>query len=223
MTATLTVVTDGRRECIDVTVDAALEHLHGIEIERILICDDSGDAGYHRWLTQRFTDPRITFYGSDGRSGYARAAGRAWRASVEAGTDHVFWLEDDFILTEPVDLAAMARVLDEVPHLVQLMLKRQAWWANEVEAGGVCEFAPERFHDRSNDRGDHWVEYDAYWSNPHLTTRAFMAAHHWPDCAHSEAVFGGIVVAEGSRGAFWGRREDPPRVEHVGIRQGTGY
>lgn len=220
MSVALVVLTNGRMDCIDHSIDAALANLHGLELAPVVICDDSADDQYRAWLAQRFPEATII---SDGTNlGYAGAMRRAWAAAIDAGTEYVFWLEEDFIVLRPVDLSAMALVLDERPRLTQVMLKRQAWWANEVAAGGLVEANPGMFIDASN--GVHcWTEYAAFWTSPYLVRRDFLQAFEWPYESHSETMFSAKMRNLGRRGALWGRRDDPPLVEHVGIRTGKGY
>ncbi|QXC59334.1 glycosyltransferase [Aquihabitans sp. G128] len=219
--AALVVMTDGRRECIERSVPAALENLKGLDVGPLVICDDSGVPEYRAWLAETF--PAATLVTSPDRTGYAEAVRRAWAAALDADTPWVFWLEDDFIVERPVDLAAMAEVLTSQPHLTQLVLKRQPWWGNEVAAGGIIECNPEAFRDRSD--GTHqWVEHtEGHWSNPHLVAREFLATHEWPTGAWSESRFGAEVLVGGRASAFWGHSSDAPLVEHVGERRGTGY
>lgn len=217
------VVTNGRRECIDRSVDAALANLHGLPWERILICDDSGDSAYRDWLRQRFPSDLVTVTGEGEALGFAPAIRRALDAACSIRAEHIFWLEDDFIVQRPVDLAAMADTLDARSYLSQMLLKRQPWFSNEVAAGGIIEADPHRFTQCGNDEGDRWVEHDAYWCNPHLAKTAFLREHRWPAGEWSESKFGALLRSEGWRGGIWGELTTPPYVEHVGIRSGFGY
>lgn len=217
----LVVMTDGRADCIARSIPAALENLKGIEVAPVVICDDSGDPTYSTWLIETFPTARVL--ANPVRSGYADAVRRAWAAALDTEAPWVFWLEDDFVLQRPVDLAAMAHVLTGHPHLTQMVLKRQPWWGNEVAAGGIIECNPQAFTDRT-DGTNTWVEHaEGHWSNPHLVSRKFLAAHEWPTGAWSESRFGQQVLVNGRRSAFWGHSSDEPLVEHIGERRGTGY
>jgi hypothetical protein len=63
----------------------------------------------------------------DGRQGFGGAIRFAWELVrwLPGGDRFVLHLEDDFVFRRPVDLMAMAHVLDDEPHLVQLALRRQ--------------------------------------------------------------------------------------------------
>lgn len=223
MSVVMMAVTNGRRECIDRSVDAALANLHGLPWERILICDDSGDPTYRDWLRQRFPSDLVTVTGEGEALGFAPAVRRAIDTACSIKAEHIFWLEDDFIIQRPVDMGAMARVLSTRSGLSQMLLKRQPWWSNEVKAGGIIEANPERFTQCSNMAGDRWVEHDSYWCNPHLVRTAFLREHHWPTGDWSEGRFGAQLREEGWNGGIWGDLDTPPYVEHVGVRSGFGY
>lgn len=219
--AALVVMTDGRSDCIERSIPAALANLKGLDLAPLIISDDSGDRSYQAWLAETF--PTATVLTTAERTGFAPAVRRAWAAAVATSAPWVFWLEDDFIVERPVDLAAIADVLAAHPHLTQMVLKRQPWWGNEVAVGGIIECDPGAYTD--HDDGTHqWLEHTlGHWSNPHLVAREFLAAHRWPTGAWSESRFGQEVLVGGRASAFWGRRGDEPLVTHVGERRGTGY
>lgn len=217
----LVVITDGRRDCIERSVPAALENLKGLDVVRTIICDDSGDIEYRAWLQWRFPDAEI--HHGRRRGGFAKAVRRGWDLAIGTGLPWVFWLEDDFIIDQPIDLAAMADVMTSHPHLTQIVLRRQPWFPKEIKAGGIIEMNPGAYTDHA-DGEVQWVEHQlGHWTNPHLVSRRFLTEHTWPDCPDSEAKFSRQVMTGERRSAFWGARTDPPTVEHVGERHGTGY
>jgi hypothetical protein len=217
----LVVITDGRRDCIGRSLPAALENLKGLPIARMIICDDSADIEYQAWLRLTFPDAELVTAGK--RGGFAKAVRRGWDVALGSGQPWVFWLEDDFVINEPVDLAAIATVMTERPYLTQVVLRRQPWFPKELEAGGIIEMDPGAYTDHV-DGAAQWVEHQlGHWTNPGLLRRSFLAAHTWPDCKGSEARFGREVMKGEARSAFWGARTDPPAVTHIGERHGTGY
>lgn len=218
----LVVVTDGRPErYIDETIDAARENLKGLDLGPLVICDDSADLDYHAWLRWRFPDAEL--HTAAKRGGFAKNVRRAWSAALATGMPWVFWLEDDFTIDQPIDLAAMADTMTADPELVQVLLRRQPWFPGEVAAGGIIDEQPDAY--TTCRRGGHvWEEHQlGYWTNPHLVSRSFLAAYTWPDTAGSEARFGRQVMTGNTRSAFWGHRDDPPTVTHKGVRHGSGY
>lgn len=216
------IPTDGRRETIEDTFDSALEHLGGLKVASWWISDDSGDIDYQAWLRRTFGHLATTIT-TPRRTGYAAAMQRAREVAIAAGAPYIFWLEDDFILNEPIDLSAMAAILTRRPELTQVMLRRQPWFPAEIAAGGYVELNPDAYDEHAD--GDLvWLEHSlGHWMNPHLTTRDFLIEHPWPKGANSEAAFGKALARKGRRFAILGGLDDPPKVRHIGERVGAGY
>ena len=70
-----------------------------------------------------------------------------WATIAAYGLPWAFIVEDDFTAERSIDLAAMQQVMDDRPGLVQMALRRQAWSAPELEAGGVIEQHPDDYTD----------------------------------------------------------------------------
>lgn len=231
MPVPIIVLTNGRRDCIFRTIPSARERLTGVR--SITIINDSPDPDYCRWLEDEFIGGPLdcNVAHSAGEHGYWQAMRLVWSMARHQmsffGADSVFFLEDDFVFHEDVDLSCLDRVLDEQKHLTQIALRRQPWFANEVEHGGLIEALEaqgQRFEEFTDGK-HHWIEHRAcFTGNPSLIpARTF--AHDWPDGAWSESRFGQLLFRDPqARGAYWGRRSDPPRVEHIGHqRVGDGY
>lgn len=227
----LIVLTNGRRDCISQTIPSAREHLSGVRA--ITIINDSPDPDYRQWLEDEFIgDPLdCAVAHSDGEHGYWWAMQAVWAMARHQmsffGSDSVFFLEDDFIFHEDVDLTCLARVLDEQKHLTQIALLRQPWWPNEHEHDGLIpalEAQGQRFEEFTDGK-HHWIEHRACFTGNPCLIPARTFAHDWPEGAWSESRFGRLLFADpDARGAYWGRRSDPPRVEHIGHqRVGTDY
>lgn len=214
------VMTDGRRDCITETIASARDNLYG-PIDAWWIHDDSGDPDYRDWL-ETF---RLPIIGGATRSGFGGAIRSAWRHLRTSDARFVFHLEDDFTFNRPVDLAAMADVLDANPHLVQLALRRQPWNAAEVAAGGFIEQHPDAYIDRTD--GEHeWLEHTGFFTtNPSLYRRSLLD-EGWPDGDQSEGRFALNMMQRhpGWRFGYWGGRNSGEAVTHIGnVRSGVGY
>lgn len=217
----LLVVTDGRRDCIQQSIPSLLGNVHGPITHRV-IHDDSGDPDYRDWLSWEFAAFEVI--GPDRRTGFSGAYGNAWRYLAERPERFVFGVEDDFTYNRPVDLTAMAELLDRQPHLAQVALRRQAWNEQEKAAGGVVEQHPGDYEDCS-DGDTHWLEHRRFLTtNPGLY-RTELCRHGWPQAPNSEGILTHQLIEDpGLRFAFWGRRSDAPWVTHIGAqRVGTGY
>lgn len=231
MTIPLIVLTNGRRDCISRTIPSARAYLTGIR--SITIINDCPDPDYGQWLEDEFIgDPLDCLVAHlPGPHGYWQAMRMVWSMARHQmsffDTDAALFLEDDFIFNEDVDLACLDRVLDEQKHLTQIALLRQPWWPNEHEHGGLIpalEAQGQVFTEQTD--GKHWwIEHRAcFTGNPSLIPRRTFE-RDWPEGAWSESRFGRLLfAAPDARGAYWGRRSDPPRVEHIGHeRLGTNY
>jgi hypothetical protein len=118
----------------------------------------------------------------------------------------------------------MAAVLNEQRHLVQLVLRRQPWNAEERAAGGIVEQHPDDYQD-ATDGTNYWLEHRRFFStNPSLYHRSLLT-RSWPDGEHSEGMFThDLLRDETLRFAFWGARDSGEWVTHIGReRVGTGY
>lgn len=215
--ATIVVyVTNGRADCLARAVPSFTEALDG-PIVRTVIVDDSGDPHYQAWI-------RLTFPGIDlvttPRRGFDAAYQTVWRTVAEYGHPWTFVIEDDFEATRPIDLTAMQAAMNERPELVQMALRRQAWFPAEIEAGGVVEQHPDDYTDTPT----HLEHRRFITTNPALWRRSFITHHDWPKGSHSESRFASSVFREPDLVAgYWGQRSDEPWVIHDGERIGSGY
>lgn len=164
--------------------------------------------------------------------GFAGAIAEGWRRVLETDAEHILHLEDDFTFTQPVPLRAMRDVLDALPRVAQLALKRQPWNEAEREAGGIIE---QHFDDYEETTVEQvWGNgYRVSWpvtlhrrfftTNPSLYRREIVE-RGWPQESHSEGIFSLGLLADNYRFGFWGAKADPPRVHHIGEeRAGVGY
>ena len=224
MAVPIIVLTNGRPDCISKAISSALGHLDGVGDG--LIVDDSGDDVYRAWLTEQYSAPVIPV--GDGPCGYWKAMRAVWDLARSLDTDaFVFW-EEDFVLNTPVDISDLVAVLDAHPHLTQMALLRQPWWPNEIRHGGLIEALEagggQDFVERT-DGTHHWVEHRAcFTGNPCVIPRRTFE-RDWPEGDWSESRFGRDLFRDPEAcGAYWGRRSDPPRVEHIGHqRVGSDY
>ncbi|TDD97624.1 hypothetical protein [Actinomadura rubrisoli] len=229
----LLVLTNGRPDCITKTLRSAAEHLRGAA--PMVILDDSGDDVYGRWLEDEFIggplDGHVLHLNNQER-GYWRAMQAVWRYARYVfdymGVDKAFFLEDDFTFNGDVHVDDLAGVLDAHPHLIQMALLRQPWFGNEVRLGGLIEAleAGGQEFTETTDGTHSWVEHRAcFTGNPSLIPRRTFE-RDWPEGNWSESRFGRALFAAepDAHGAYWGRRTDAPRVEHIGHeRAGSDY
>jgi hypothetical protein len=154
--------------------------------------------------------------------GMAGAVREAWTWALDTGLDYLLHVEEDFLFTEPVRIDDLVWILDHVPHLAQVVLKRQPWSDEERAAGGIIELNPGDYVQCAGMRHSlRWVEHHRIFSlNPCLIPRRILELG-WPD--GNEAEFTQICIEAGYRFAFYGGIDDPPRIQHVGTFRGTGW
>lgn len=217
----LLVMTDGRDEYLAEAMESAAVNLSG-PITRVVIHDDTADLRHANALATRW--PHAEVVAPQAKAGFGGAIRNAW-AHIAGGAERfVFHLEDDFTFNRPVDLQAMAAVLDTHPHLAQLALRRQPWNDLERDAGGIVEQHPGDYVDCTD--GTHkWLEHRrCFTTNPSLY-RASLCKQSWPRGPESEGRFTHQLLASPkARFGFWGARGSGEAVTHIGHqRVGMGY
>jgi hypothetical protein len=228
----LAVLTHGDAPHLDRAIESFAEHASPAPADLVCVVDGPGRT------------PPVEPFGQwrglvlPQQSGFCFASRELWRLAsepnVEATADYVFWLENDFVLTRPVDLSELAYVLDDRwPRLAQMQLMRGAVNAEERAAGGLYESRPGQYEPRttvaadSTDPGDWWnapwLEHRSYMTtNPCLMPADFMLANPWPGYDREcEGRFGIDLVKEGYTFGVWG--DGSPWCEHIGQRDGFGY
>jgi hypothetical protein len=212
----LAVTTDGRSDYLLQAIDSLRVSLDPWPEWRYML-DDSGDPAYTAMLVRCYPDFPIAAHSP--RRGLAAAVGSVWRMALETSARYVFHAEDDFTYREPVDLVGMARVLEENPHLAQVVLKRQPWSEEEIAAGGQIEVAPEEYADRKG-----FVEHRRLFSlNPSLIRREAIELALTEPGDGLERGITDTLLRHGYSFAYWGARKDPPRCWHIGERRSEGY
>lgn len=152
--------------------------------------------------------------------GMAGAVRRGMEMALDAGWDHVLWVEEDFRFNQRPPIEEMQMILDHVPTCTQVVLKRQPWSVEEHEAGGLIETNQWAYLYHSFN-GTHWLMHQRVFSmNPCLIPR-WVLELGYPDGNEAEQTE--RLVAMGYHFAIYGRRDDPPLVHHVGHERGSGW
>ncbi len=219
MNLKLLVFTDGRLECLQRTIASANENLIGKFSKKILI-NDSPDFAFQERIAQLYgLEFEIKNHGR--RKGFCHAIQSGW-SELSPDTDYVFHLEDDFTFNEPVLLPVLVEILEHHMNLCQIALKRQAW-GHEVNFGGFMEQFPDSYENVTW-AGLRWCEHKRFFTtNPSLYPMQ-ITKYGWPEPPDCEGHFAFKLWPDGYKSAFWGHREDPPKVAHIGMeRAGKGY
>lgn len=225
------VVTDGRDDYLGQTVAALEANVTGPITERWMF-DDVGNERHVRKLADWY--PQYRVFGAQRRLGFGGAIAYAWNMLAEASdASWVLHVEDDQLVTRPVDLADLIGLSEAQPHLAQVALRRQAWNAEERAAGGFIEAAPGWYTERT-EGGYTWVETTRNWTTNVSLYRRDLCALGWPDGVASEGRYGfqlrerGLpwgIPGDDVRFGFWGGLESGREwIRHIGEhRAGTGY
>lgn len=196
----------------------------------LLLIGDGRDEVHERsWASAKknlppiFEEPYVRINDADHKLGFAGAIQAGWDQVLELDLDFVLHLELDFLFRERVPIDRMVNVLERHPEIAQIVLKRQPCNAEEAVAGGIVEAHPDDFEEHY-DGLNYWVTHRRYWStNPGIYSTRYCRIG-WPQARHSEGLFTHKLLADPMlHFAIWGRKFDPPRVEHIGERVGVGY
>ena len=218
---TALVMTDGRYDVIEKTIDSFYSNVSGTDIN--IIHDDSGDSAYLKWLRSTYGDFVICSTGR--RSGFDGAMRSAWSFLLNVNNfdrDFVFHLEDDFTFNKAVDLNDVVNVLNGDDDLQQMAFVRQAWNEQEVRAGGLINVARNDYHLKTS--GDFtWLEHRKFFTTNPCVYRASLMKRGWPSTENSEGVFSIDLLSKPSnKCGYWGRGDE--WVTHIGVqRKGIRY
>lgn len=217
----LIVMTDGRRQYIEPSMESLQARVAG-PIARRVLHDDSGSPRQREWLRNRYPDWELVGPATEHRSGFCAAYASAWAWLAEQPEPWVFQTEDDFTFDTDIDLDVLLDVMEKHPYLAQMQLRRQPWGAEPTEGGFVGQWP--HFYSDATDGTHHWLEHQRNWStNPGLFRRTFCQ-RPWPGPPGCEGAFGDQLLAEDPtlQFALWGERTDQPTVRHIGLERAGG-
>lgn len=228
MRTALLVLTNGRDDYLQRTLESAFEAIAGDLTPRVMV-DDSQNHAYAEVLDGQWSGQFDVIDHSTRSLGFCGAIQRGWdllaQLHEETPIDYVFHLEEDFVFTRDIKLHDMIQVLEENPHLAQVALRRQPWNENERAAGGVVEQYPDSYVDCSDEHGNEWLEHRLFFTTNPSVYRRSLIERGWPQVEHSEGIFTHQLIADQAlRFAFFGPRSWAPAVFHIGDkRTGTKY
>jgi hypothetical protein len=222
---TVAIFNDGRNDYLEQTLSTFSEQVVFPEKPFKILFDDmpdGRDVAFLKRLAVRFGIDEVVL--NDVNVGLFANVMQAW-ASLPPGTQHVFHLENDFVFHVPVDVAAMARVLDN-PTICNVTLLRQAWYQDERRAGGLFANSPGAFSEREVNGIAVCLHREYFGFNPGLYRSdvvRVLPEPSWPSgCIPwlEQIVRDQLLAEDASRQfAVLGRLSDPPRVLHIGYRR----
>lgn len=123
---TILLCTYDRYDMIRKTVDALIEHLHYPDDKvHLLVADDSTPGKYISRLQRlkAFKHWDTRFVSTQQNGGWGRNVNNGLK---QVRTDYVFFLEDDYVLTRPLDLRVGVALLASKPHIGMLRYRGTA-------------------------------------------------------------------------------------------------
>ena len=147
------------------TIAAACELLHYQGELRWYVADDGSPAEH--WFQVMDALPHATAFHS-ARRGYGANANAAWDAAPSRLT---FWLEDDWVLREPLDLTPHAYALMDCPELGMIRLG----YIDPLMLEPSRDFAGRRYHTIPRDWPD--TSFYAFTGHPSLRHARYRQAY----------------------------------------------
>jgi hypothetical protein len=215
MDVALCVLSDGRFDYLMETLES-LNESNDLPFKQKMILVD-GNPGAASSLRDSLKEWQI--WTNPGRSGLAQSVKQLWK-NVNKEIKYIFHLEEDFTFNEYIDIYSMIKVLDNNPHLAQMLLKRQPWGSEEPKYGGYVEMNPDSYIEKT-DGINIWCEHRNFFSlNPCVIPRKIFDLGWHED---NERGFAQLIFEDKNmRCGLWGAKFDPPKVHHIGIIQNHG-
>lgn len=168
---TIILQTYKRTEYALATIAAARELLHYEGPLTWYVADDGSQAGHFRAIGDALNELGASICGAHSmRRGYGGNANAAWGAADEIG-DLTLFLEDDFVLTHPLDLTPHAYALMDSEQLGMIRLG----YIDGSKLEPAQTFAGRRYHTIPRDWPD--TSFYAFTGHPSLRHARYRAAY----------------------------------------------
>lgn len=216
----LVVIGNGRGDYLEQAVVSASQYLPDLTTK--IMVNDTGNGHYAKHLNRTYGDHFYLIHHAK-NMGMAKAVQDGWRAAQLAGCSHVFHLEEDFVLTAPVPIVEMERMLRQRPTLASVTLKRPPWAGIELQLGdqlaAICSLS------ECQADGPLTLHRHLFSLNPSLIPR-WVIDLGWPSGELGVGNESGMTKKLLDLGCYfsvWGTVEDPPLCEHIGVQRGTEW
>ena len=136
--------------------------------------------------------------------------------------DYLFHCEEDWLFEQPVNLKAMAWVLDSKPHLAQMILRRGIEYGNppEIAAGGWVEANPDVYTEHTLGFHTYMEHREIFSLNPCLIPRRILELG-WDN--DNERGFTQTCLDLGYSFGIWGPKVGDPHIIHTGQFRSAGW
>ena len=146
--------------------------------------------------------------------GLAKTVQDSWRF-IPQDIDYILHVEDDFLFNQKPNLEEIIYILESHDYLSQMIFMRQPVNFEEQIAGSYIKQFPDAYTQINLDNY-YWIENNRFFSlNPGLIPRKIFDKYGWPD--GNEAEMTAKLNEDGFRHGIWGKKDDAPIVEHIGV------
>jgi hypothetical protein len=199
--------TDGRDEYTSQMLESFTKNVKFEHYYSIMLCDNptGRNSVFLEGIKKKYKINQLVL--NDERLGIFGSVQKAW-ALIPDDCTYVWHQENDFLFNEPVNVKAFMEILEN-RNINQVALLRQAWYENEVKAGGIFQ---------ANDRAYKNGVIKMY---PVVLHREYFT--HNPSLYRKDVIrmmknYTEYTIMSKLPGycAFWGTKTDKPRVTHIG-------
>lgn len=222
MKVLLGIIDNKRPEYLSKTIESIEQKLNFDFISKVLI-DDSGDKMYSNYLLDMYGN-NYSICSHSTNKGLSGSIRSLWDIARSIDVDFVFHVEGDFLFNIDIDINNLSRIFEVESNLAQVALKRQPVNHEEASVGGLMEMNPSTYVDKYIESLDfNWVEHRNYFTlNPSLYPRWVIDLGWevgWGEKEFSDRLFSNQL----NRCGFFGKKEDPPIVTHIGTSRGSNW
>ena len=209
---TLVVTSHGRWEYLKRTLVALHESVGLGFFDRLVLSLDGSWGAVPDRHAEQIEAFRFELVDTGYRQGLTANLSQAWGALTSAD-DYVLHVEEDFLIHD-APLEAMADTLDAYRHVANMVLVRQPWNAQEIQAGSVLKANRHTLTPR-----DGWIEHrNGFWLNPFVAHSSLLRSL----CPGVEKALTEQCAARRLVYGYWGGMDDEPRCTHIGAEGGMG-
>jgi hypothetical protein len=212
----LLIITDGRKELLDATVNSARQNLI-CNFKTQIIVNDSQDQEYQIYLSSLYPD--FTIINNIPKAGFSGSINAGWKA-LSKEVDYIFHLEEDFLFEQEVEISNLVELLQR-SGAYQMMFKRDAVLSNPIEAeyGGYIEANPHLY-----EQHDGYILHNNFFSTNPCIYSTTICKFGWPEGQGEIEFFNQIKnVDKEAKCGIVGNKFDKPLVRHIGYFRNDGW
>jgi|GEM_PF-3374079 len=209
------ILNDGRNDYLEQTLKSLVKNVvfpFEAELYKILYDDmpDGRDEELLSRIALEYKIDRVIL--SDKNNGIDQAVQNVWKEVPECA--YIWHQENDFTYNEQIAVEEMIRPLEMNRMIGQVALQRQAWYDDEIEAGGMYK-VPYRTYRQGNIAGTNLVFQDKFFTHNPCVYRYSSIAQVSP---YNELAFAEHLKKTGVKTfAYLGKLTDAPKVHHIGV------